>query len=33
MSIEAGRKFRDGVWRSPPRVVFEIQRGRHWLTA
>jgi ectoine hydroxylase-related dioxygenase (phytanoyl-CoA dioxygenase family) len=31
--IEAGRKLRDGVWRSPRRIVFEIRRGWHWLSA
>jgi hypothetical protein len=30
--IEAIRKSRDGVWRSPRRVVFEMRRGWHWFT-
>ena len=31
--VEAARKMRDGMWRSPGRVVFEIRRGWHavWL--
>jgi hypothetical protein len=28
--IEALRKSRDGVWRSPRHLVFEVMRGWHW---
>lgn len=31
--IEVMRKSRDGMWRSPRRVAFEMLRGWHWILA